>query len=159
MLGATRTPKSPFYRTLLSCLMACTASMPLSSISSSYPANFQELHEEKYPSPRPWLELLDIIRSTVPPAPTPRPTIDVDIAEMSEDRPRKEHPLISASFWCDTVVDSFRDLQLQRILRVKQCNYKEAKEIAEDPDPYDKEYLFYCLTAAPKLEMPQRYPY
>lgn len=93
------------------------------------------------------------------PPPTPRPTIDVDVAEDSKDRPRKEHPLLDATFWCDTVVDSFRDLQLQRILRIKRCGYKEAKEIAEDPDPYDKEYLFYCLTAAPKLEMPQRYPY
>lgn len=103
---------------------------------------------EPLPSPRPWLEVLAAIRATAPlppQSPTPRPTIDVDAAEASLDRPTKEHPLLSASYWCDVVVDSFRELQLQKIMRVKRCGYTEAKEIAEDPDPYEKEYLFYCI--------------
>lgn len=105
-------------------------------------------HWEPLPSPRPWLEVLAAIRATAPlppQTPTPRPTIDVDAAEASLDRPTKEHPLLSASYWCDVVVDSFRELQLQKIMRVKRCGYTEAKEIAEDPDPYEKEYLFYCI--------------
>jgi len=104
---------------------------------------------EKTP-PRPWLEVLAAIRATAPPqppTPTPRPSIDVDAAEASPDRPTKENPILSASYWCDVVVDSFRELQLQKIMRVKRCGYKEAKEIAEDPDPYEKEYLFYCIPA------------
>jgi hypothetical protein len=103
---------------------------------------------EKTP-PRPWLEVLAAIRATAPPpfTPTPRPIIDANAAEASLDRPTKEHPLLSASYWCDVVVDSFRELQLQKIMRVRRCGYTEAKEIAEDPDPYEKEYLFYCLPA------------
>ena len=104
---------------------------------------------EKTP-PRPWLEVLAAIRATAPPrppTPTLRPMIDVDSAEASPDRPTKENPILSASYWCDVVVDSFRELQLQKIMRVKRCGYKEAKEIAEDPDPYEKEYLFYCIPA------------
>ena len=30
-------------------------------------------------------------------------------------------------------------------MRIKRCGFTEAKEIAEDPDPYEKEYIFYCL--------------
>ena len=104
---------------------------------------------EPLPSP-PRLEVFAEIRATAPPpplTPTPRPSIDVDAAEASLDRPTKEHPLLSSSYWCDVVVDSFRELQLQKIMRVKRCGYTEAKEIAEDPDPYEKEYLFYCLPA------------
>ena len=104
---------------------------------------------EPLPSP-PRLEVFAAIRATAPPPPltsTPRPSIAVDAAEASLDRPTKEHPLLSASYWCDVVVDSFRELQLQKIMRVKRCGYTEAKEIAEDPDPYEKEYLFYCLPA------------
>lgn len=106
---------------------------------------------EPLPSPpRPWLEVLSSIRGTapLPPlTPTLRPSIDVDAAEAAPDRPTKENPILSASYWCDVVVDSFRELQLQKIMRVKRCGYTEAKEIAEDPDPYEKEYLFYCLPA------------
>ena len=101
--------------------------------------------QEKTP-PRPWLEVLAAIRATAPPRPpTRRPMIDVDAAEASPDRPTKENPILSASYWCDVVVDSFRELQLQKIMRVRRCGYTEAKEIAEDPDPYEKEYLFYCM--------------
>ena len=95
---------------------------------------------------RPWLEVLAAIRATEPPPiQSPRPTIDVEAAEASPDRPKKENPLLGTTFWCDTVVDAFRELQLQKILRIKRCGYTEAKEIAEDPDPYEKEYVFYCL--------------
>lgn len=132
--------------------------MPVSTLSLTLPASFQELQDEERPSPRPWLELLSIIRSTEPPPLTPRPTIDVDLAEEASDRPTTEHPLLTASFWCDTVVDSFRQRQLQRIMKMKRCSYKEGIEQAEDPDPYEKEYIFYCLSSI-QFEGSCRYPY
>lgn len=106
--------------------------------------SLEKLYEEEPRPCRPWLEVLASVRMTAPT--TPRPTIDVVAAEVSVDRPVKEHPLLSASFWCDTIVDSFRQLQLEKIMRTKRCTYKVAVEMAEDPDPYDKEHLFHCMS-------------
>lgn len=158
MLTSPRTPKSPFYRTLQSCLMACVAPITVSTLSLSLSESFQVLPDEENRPARPWLELLDIIRRTVPNPRTPRPTVDVDLAEVSSDRIRKEHPLLDSSFWSDTVLDSFRQLQLQRILKMNRCSHKEALEMAEDPDPYAKDYIFYCL-APIRSRGSSRYPY
>jgi len=84
---------------------------------------------------------------------TPRPVLDLNVSyndalgETREAilrwRTRSPPSLASAA---EKVVEAFRTAQVQKISRVCRFSLEKAVEAAEDPSPYDKEHLFYCLT-------------
>lgn len=92
---------------------------------------------------------------------TPRPELDVDLpfreakgsnrSNGSNGKSKKNTPLkiLTASDYSTMLlVDTYRKRQLQKIMRTSNCSIDEAIDLAEDPDPYDKSYIFYCLFSA-----------
>lgn len=79
---------------------------------------------------------------------TLRPTIDVDTdycpatckarTKTLRKRIRISHAL-TRQMWV------YRALQWNIIKTGNKCSMKEAKVLSEDPDPYEKTYVFYCL--------------
>jgi hypothetical protein len=81
---------------------------------------------------------------------TPRPQIEITEESMSEEEKTKrrnhlkECTLISSVF--KAVIDAWRHRHLLQIGKPSDYpNYTEFKRAAEDPDPYDTDYIFYCL--------------
>ena len=46
----------------------------------------------------------------------------------------------------EKVVEKFREAQIKKIGNLLGSSLEVAEAEAEDPSPYDKEHLFYCLT-------------
>ena len=79
---------------------------------------------------------------------TPRPTIDVDM-KICNDVVIKRHKdlrkKIHASHDLRRVIRNYRDLQINLMYAKHSCSKKAAKKYSEDPDPYEKGYVFYCV--------------
>ena len=79
---------------------------------------------------------------------TPRPVIDIDAdycsatvkarTNLLRKRIRISHAL-TRQMWV------YRILQWDIIKTGNKCSMKQAKIWSEDPDPYEKTYVFYCL--------------
>jgi len=78
----------------------------------------------------------------------PRPTIDVDAgfcAALDKKRRKELRKHIHSTRVCNRIVKSYRELQIELIYKRCKVTKKEAKLSSVDPDPYSKDYVFYCL--------------
>jgi PP-loop superfamily ATP-utilizing enzyme len=81
---------------------------------------------------------------------TPRPTVNVDgeyCAETNKQRAKALRKKIRISHEVTRQVRIYRELQWHIMQTTHLCTKKQAKAWSEDPDPYDKTYVFYCLAA------------
>lgn len=79
---------------------------------------------------------------------TPRPIIDVDGAYCSAINKKRQHTLrtkFHTPHSARRVVNAYRQLQLELIRNDLKCSKKEAKLHSEDPSPYEKTHVFFCL--------------
>jgi hypothetical protein len=79
---------------------------------------------------------------------TPRPTIIVDDAycsALATQRRKQLRKKLRVSRTFNHVIRVYRTLQRDLTRTHEKCSKKEAKSLAEDPDPYEKGYIFYCL--------------
>ncbi len=79
---------------------------------------------------------------------TARPTIDVETKicnELVNKRYKEFRKKLHASHGLRRVVRIYRDLQINLMYAKHSCSKKAAKEYSEDPDPYEKGYVFYCV--------------
>ena len=107
------------------------------------------LCEAERPRRRPYSSWHKYAPPRAPPASTPRPVLDVDTAcdqEMINRRAAAISPYTNASYNAYRVISEFRYLQTVLIQNCRRCNQVKALELAEDPSPYTREYIFYCLT-------------
>jgi len=78
----------------------------------------------------------------------PRPTIDVDAgfcATLDKKRRKDLRKHIHTTRLCNRIVKSYRELQIDLIRKLCKETKKEAKLSSVDPNPYSKDYVFYCL--------------
>ena len=52
---------------------------------------------------------------------------------------------VHASHEMRRIVNTYRDYQVKLMVNKKSCSIKAAKEHSEDPDPYMKTYIVYCM--------------
>ena len=79
---------------------------------------------------------------------TLRPTVDVEgeySYELYKQREKALRKKIRVNRALTQQTRIYRELQWQIMLTNESCTKKEAKAWSEDPDPYDKSYVFYCL--------------
>jgi hypothetical protein len=82
---------------------------------------------------------------------TPRPTVDVDEAALVCDsavyhkRKKALRSRFRISQKLTRIIKEWRLKQIDLISRIDKCSKKKAKPEAEDPIPYDKSFIFYCL--------------
>lgn len=82
---------------------------------------------------------------------TPRPTVDVDDADLVcesalyEARKKTLRSRFRISHKLTRVIKDWRLKQIDLISKIDKCSKKKAKTEAEDPTPYEKSFIFYCL--------------
>lgn len=80
---------------------------------------------------------------------TPRPTIKTDCDEynytLMKVRLAKLRQHIHSSHENRRVFRLMRELQIQKFIECNKVTKKRAREMLEDPNPYEKDYLFYCV--------------
>jgi len=79
---------------------------------------------------------------------TLRPTIDVEsifCPETDKMRAKAIRKKIRISHELTRRMWFYRDIQRHMMEITEKCTMKEACALSEDPDPYDKSYVFYCL--------------
>lgn len=80
---------------------------------------------------------------------TLRPTINVDgdyCSVIDKQRAKALRKKIRISHTLTRQVQTYRELQWYIMQTTHNCTKKQAKVWSEDPDPYDKSYVFYCLS-------------
>jgi hypothetical protein len=78
---------------------------------------------------------------------TLRPSVNVDEASCSETIQQRKDTLrkrIRISHALTRQMWIYRELQWHLMETTKKCTKKQAKIWSEDPDPYEKSYVFYC---------------
>ena len=84
---------------------------------------------------------------------TPRPTVEVDDAALVCDPViynKRKKTLRSRFRIChklSRVIKDWRLKQIDLISKIDKCSKKKAKPEAEDPTPYEKTFIFYCVSA------------
>lgn len=79
---------------------------------------------------------------------TPRPTLDIDPSYCSATAKKRSVELrkkIRIPHTTRRVVNAYRKLQVELMRINERCSKKAAKEMSEDPTPYETSYVFYCL--------------
>ena len=79
---------------------------------------------------------------------TPRPTIDVEedyCSATAKARIKTLRKRIRISHALTRQMWAYKALQWHIIKTGNNCSMKQAKDWSEDPDPYEKTYVFYCL--------------
>jgi len=79
---------------------------------------------------------------------TPRPTVNVDevyCSALAEQRRKKLRKKLRTSRSFNHVVRVYRAMQRDLTWSREGCSRREAKSLSEDPDPYERGYIFYCL--------------
>lgn len=79
---------------------------------------------------------------------TLRPTINVDgdyCSAIDKQRAKALRKRIRINHVITRHVRIYRELQWHIIQTTQKCTKKKAKAWSEDPDPYDKSYVFYCV--------------
>jgi hypothetical protein len=80
---------------------------------------------------------------------TLRPTVNVDEVSCSATIKQRKDTLrkrIRISHALTRQMWVYRELQWHLMETTKKCTKKQAKIWSEDPDPYEKSYVFYCVT-------------
>ena len=84
---------------------------------------------------------------------TPRPTVDVDDAALVCDsavyhkRKKALRSRFRISQKLTRIIKEWRLKQIDLISKIEKCSKKKAKPEAEDPTPYEKTFIFYCVSA------------
>lgn len=84
---------------------------------------------------------------------TPRPTVEVDDAALVCDskvyfeRKKAFRSRFQISHKLTRIIKEWRLKQIDLICKIEKCSKKKAKPDAEDPTPYEKTFIFYCLHA------------
>ena len=82
---------------------------------------------------------------------TPRPTVEVDDAALVCDskvyfqRKKALRSRFRISHKLTRIIKEWRLKQIDLICKIEKCSKKKAKPDAEDPTPYEKTFIFYCL--------------
>lgn len=82
---------------------------------------------------------------------TPRPTVNVDDADLVfnsvlyEARKKAFRSRIRISHKLTRIIKVWRLKQIDLISKIDKCSKKKAKTEAEDPTPYEKSFIFYCV--------------
>ena len=82
---------------------------------------------------------------------TPRPTVNVDDADLVfnsvlyEARKKAFRSRFRISHKLTRIIKIWRLKQIDLISKIDKCSKKKAKTEAEDPTPYEKSFIFYCL--------------
>ena len=85
---------------------------------------------------------------------TTRPVIDVDTAScevVNKARRKLLRSRLHASHALRRVVREYRNAQITLMRTKFRCSKKDAISHSEDPDPYQKAYIFYCVKVTPRL--------
>ena len=85
---------------------------------------------------------------------TPRPTVNVDEACCSATTKQRKEALrkrIRISHALTRQMWIYRELQWHLMQTAKKCTKKQAKVWSDDPDPYEKSYVFYCVNSGVSL--------
>ena len=79
---------------------------------------------------------------------TLRPTVNVDANYCSATNKQRKDTLrkrIRISHALTQQMRIYKELQWHLMQTSQKCTKKQAKIWSEDPDPYEKSYVFYCL--------------
>ena len=82
---------------------------------------------------------------------TPRPTLEVDDAALVcnsalyYERKKALRSRVRISHKLSRVIKEWRLKQIDLISKLEKCSKKKAKPDSEDPSPYEKTFIFYCL--------------
>lgn len=103
-----------------------------------------KLNTAPWPSPSPSTADDTMVLET-----TARPVLDMDTSynlALGETRAAILRWRTRATPDVERVVDAFRAAQIKKIGQLLGSSREAAEAEAEDPSPYEKEHIFYCLT-------------